>query len=235
MPRVSGLATAAAPGTFYTIEGGVGKKINLGTIAVQNANAVAITGGTINGVTQLNANRGSVGVVSTMQGGTQLGYFYSSNSNFWMSADALVQNAVGVSTAGIEFWAGGSGAGAINGSAMTINRNVAINAAGVNLIMTSTTGTNSAYSAYLNTGGSYYHGVDNSAGTFFSTSNAYEFVTYMPAGRGYSVVEAGTGLVMRANVATGLGFRIPSVGYRTIEVGAASSGGAGYRMLRVLN
>lgn len=51
MPRVSTLPTATAPGTFYTIEGGISKKINLGTIATQNANAVAVTGGSINGVT----------------------------------------------------------------------------------------------------------------------------------------------------------------------------------------
>jgi hypothetical protein len=41
--RVSALATAAAPGTFYVIEGGVSKKIVLGTAAVRNTGTSGAT------------------------------------------------------------------------------------------------------------------------------------------------------------------------------------------------
>ena len=42
MPRVSTLPVAVAPGTFYTIEGGVGKRIVLGTLALQSATNVTV-------------------------------------------------------------------------------------------------------------------------------------------------------------------------------------------------
>lgn len=59
--RVSSLPTATAPGVFYTIEGGVPKKITLGTIATQAANAVAITGGSIAGLASLTVPTGNIG------------------------------------------------------------------------------------------------------------------------------------------------------------------------------
>lgn len=51
-------------------------------------------------------DRGSIGVAMTVKGGTQWGYFFSSNTAFWMAAEAGVENAVGVTTSGLDFWAG---------------------------------------------------------------------------------------------------------------------------------
>lgn len=61
--RVSALPTATAPGTFYVIEGGASKKIVLGTMATQNAGAVAITGGAVNG-TAIGTSTRAVGAFS---------------------------------------------------------------------------------------------------------------------------------------------------------------------------
>jgi hypothetical protein len=66
----------------------------------------------------------------------------------------------------------------------------------------STTGTNAAWSAYENTGGVYYFGVDSSTGGDF-IGTAYSFNVYLPASRDF-VISNGTSVRMRIAGATGL-------------------------------
>lgn len=60
MPRVSQLPLASSVGTVYVIEGGVSKRIVLGTMALQAAASVAITGGTVAGISSLGVTGGSI-------------------------------------------------------------------------------------------------------------------------------------------------------------------------------
>lgn len=63
--------------------------------------------------------------------------------------------------------------------------------------ITSSTGTNHAYTQFSNTGGTYFVGIDNSAGSAFSTGVAYAGVWQVPATRSAIVSVSGTG-----NIAT---------------------------------
>ena len=59
MPRVSTLPLTTGVGTVYVIEGGVSKRVVAGTMMLQNANAVAITGGSAAGLTSVGINTSS--------------------------------------------------------------------------------------------------------------------------------------------------------------------------------
>lgn len=122
----------------------------------------------------------------------------------------------------------------------TVNANLAvggqitISTASAYVGLTSTTGTNLAYLGFINSGGSNFIGAENSAGTGFGAS-AYDLVAYYTANRAFTLVEAGYGKVARFNRTT-FELYFPTVAaLRTVLLGAADSGGAGYRVVRVAN
>lgn len=73
---------------------------------------------------------------------------------------------------------------ALTTSTVAASDNISITrAVGVpKLTLTATTGTNETYAQFINTGGSYYFGVENSAGSWFGAT-AYAAVTVVPAGK----------------------------------------------------
>jgi hypothetical protein len=81
--------------------------------------------------------------------------------------------------------------------------------------VTSNTGTNGADVRFINTGGTYYVGVDSSTGNAFGAT-AYDMIHFLPTGRGLSTVISGSGVVTRVSSA---GFAV------TGTVSATSSGG----------
>lgn len=128
-----------------------------------------------------------------------------------------------------------AGAGATVNANLTVAGQVAISTASAYLGLTSTTGANLAYQGFTNSGGSFYIGLDNSAGSGLSTGLAYEAAFYIPNSRGIAVVEAGYGVIARIRRST-LDFYIPALAaVRSVSVGAADSAGAGFRVLRVAN
>jgi hypothetical protein len=68
--------------------------------------------------------------------------------------------------------------------------------------VTSNTGTNGADVRFINTGGTYYVGVDSSTGGAFGAT-AYDMIHFLPTGRGLSTVISGSGVVTRVS-STGL-------------------------------
>jgi hypothetical protein len=68
--------------------------------------------------------------------------------------------------------------------------------------VTSNTGTNGADVRFINTGGTYYVGVDSSTGNAFGAT-AYDMIHFLPTGRGLSTVISGSGVVTRVS-STGL-------------------------------
>jgi len=77
--------TVAEGGTGATTAAGARTNIGLGTIATQNASAVAITGGTITGITDLAVADGGTGASTAAGARTNLGLVIGTNVQAWDS------------------------------------------------------------------------------------------------------------------------------------------------------
>lgn len=120
MARVSTYPLGSLPGTFYVISGGAPRRIVLGTMAAQAANAVAITGGTIDGVSRVVAGgvnrapfsaQGAVATLSSLiyeigGGGAALG----AGDALPVLQDSGITQAYGRSLIGPARWGAGSDA-----------------------------------------------------------------------------------------------------------------------------
>lgn len=169
----------------------------LGTMSTQAASAVAITGGTISGVTAVTATGeiladGATAAISIdrRDTGVKKWTLYSAAGNLQF------YNQVGGAEPFVIADGAITGTLALNAGAVAIGTNLTVTNGLATVTVTSSTGTNGAYVAFSNTGGTSYIGVDNSAGGLFS-STAYDMVAYYTATRGLSVIEAGLGQVAR--------------------------------------
>ena len=129
------------------------------------------------------------------------------------------------------------GADAISGGAITGSSLAATAATGAATI-TSSTGTNTAYLEFVNTGGSYDIGINNSTGSTFGVGGTpYALTYYAPSGKVHEIVVAGTGVVGKFS-STGLnstviGATTPAAGSFTVVTLSPASGAAYINMTSV--
>jgi len=97
---------------------------------------------------------------------------------------------------------GGSSAAAGSFTTLSATTDFSVTAPLVDVYFTSSTGTNRSNIRFVNTGGSYLVGAEDSVGGSFGAT-AYDGAFYVPSGKGFSVVVAGTGVVQRTT-STGL-------------------------------
>jgi hypothetical protein len=95
-----------------------------------------------------------------------------------------------------------AGAGLAVTGALSATGNGSFAGAYGSVSVTSNTGTNGADVRFINTGGTYYVGVDSSTGGAFGAT-AYDMIHFLPTGRGLSTVISGSGVVTRVS-STGL-------------------------------
>jgi fibronectin-binding autotransporter adhesin len=81
--------------------------------------------------------------------------------------------------------------GTLTAAAANFSGAVSISLAQASLSITSSTGTNEVYTKVINTGGTYYYGVENSAGGAFGAVAAYEALIFTPSGRSLSFMAGG--------------------------------------------
>ena len=92
--------------------------------------------------------------------------------------------------------------GTFSSTGLAVTGALSATAAYGSLAITSSTGTNGADVRFINTGGTYYVGVDSSTGSGFGAT-AYDMIHFLPTGRGLSTVINGSGVVTRVS-STGL-------------------------------
>jgi hypothetical protein len=97
-------------------------------------------------------------------------------------------------TANGVIYASGTGTLASGSALLFDGSNLGVSAATSTISVTSTTGTNAVYQSFVNTGGTYYTGIDSSTGGTF-TGTAYSVFRYAPVGRVIQDVIAGTGVI----------------------------------------
>jgi hypothetical protein len=114
------------------------------------------------------------------------------------SGDFMVDGAGGTLALG----AGGSRVATISSTGLAVTGNLSASSALNDFYMTSTTGTNRCNLRFINTGGIYLFGAEDSVGGGFGAT-AYDGAISIPSGRGFAVVINGTGVVQRTT-STGL-------------------------------
>lgn len=111
---------------------------------------------------------------------------------------------------------GGSSAAAGSFTTLSATTDFSVTAPLVDVYFTSSTGTNRSNIRFVNTGGSYLVGAEDSVGGSFGAT-AYDGAFYVPSGKGFSVVVAGTGVVQRT---TSTGLAVTGAISSTTEVSA---------------
>jgi hypothetical protein len=90
----------------------------------------------------------------------------------------------------------------LSSTGLAVTGNLSASSALNDFYMTSTTGTNRCNLRFINTGGTYLFGAEDSVGGGFGAT-AYDGAISIPSGKGFAVVISGTGVVQRTT-STGL-------------------------------
>jgi hypothetical protein len=182
------------------------------------ADTADINGGTIDG-TAIGATTPSTGAFTTVSttkdnGGITLNNSAIGNAEIYFQAGGTNKvriGLVGASTpSGLRIYSDMGGAeyatfsstGLAVTGALSSTGNGSFAGAYGSVSVTSNTGTNGADVRFINTGGTYYVGVDSSTGGAFGAT-AYDMIHFLPTGRGLSTVISGSGVVTRVS-STGL-------------------------------
>lgn len=199
--------------------------IILGTLSEQDANAVAITGGAIDGTT-VGTTVASSGAFTTLSASAAVA-LSPANANVVLAPAGTGLVTIAPATLGAmdNVTIGGTTKAAGGFTTVSTTDNISVTrATGVpKVTLTATTGTNETYLQLINTGGGYYFGVENSVGSWFGAT-AYAGVVSAPAGKVIQQMVGGT----VSTTTSGTGFKVTG-GFgcnSKDEQGAYASGGA---------
>lgn len=136
------------------------------------------------------------------------------------------------------YYGGTTEVGRFSSTGLAVTGTLSATTAYGSVAITSSTGTNGADVRFINTGGTYYVGVDSSTGGAFGAT-AYDMINFLPTGRGFSTVINGSGVVTRVS-STGLAVTgaLSATGIISSTAGGEiplriSGGGTGAQVLRV--
>jgi hypothetical protein len=179
-------------------------------------------------------------IVSTSSGGYTLG----TSSNKWLTAfiqtisDGATANGALLDSSGTavlhgkgtdwtvqRFYSSGNEKLSISSTGLAVTGNLSASSALNDFYMTSTTGTNRCNLRFINTGGTYLFGAEDSVGGGFGAT-AYDGAISIPSGKGFAVVISGTGVVQRTT-STGLAVtgevRVKNGNYLRLENSAGNA------------
>ena len=210
---------------------------NLGAVTTVDINggtidATAIGGGTpaAGAFTTLSATKAASGDVLSLTtgevGSESLFAYIDANTAalFNVASAGAGRNGIQFNPTNLIFEIAASTVATISSTGLAVTGTISNSAATGTTSVTSTTGTNVVYSAFINTGGTYYVGVDDSAGGSFA-GTAYSFFRYAPPGRVIQDVIAGTGAITTVS-STGLAVTgtLSSTGNLTVSGGTITTG-----------
>lgn len=178
--------------------------LGLGTMATQAANNVAITGGSIAGITDLAVADGGTGASDAATARTNLGLGTMATqaaNNVAITGGAIDGATVGATTAAAGKFTTLQAAGDM--TVTLAGKYIKNNASNTDTtaFLSNSTGTGANFLQLINGGGTYTIGMENSSSTYWGTP-AYSLTLSMPSTRKLAVFAGGVGTLLTADAVT---------------------------------